>query len=228
MRREAGSYVRRTMTQLGMLGTAGAGILIGLGIAPMFFLIDRWAGGFWAVAAYLGTAAVGCIVVSRIDQLPGRWNFDDFRKGRKAENRVGQAIGYAVTAENCAVAHSVTEIAKVGDIDHIVATPEAIWVIETKFKKVPRKDFFDVLTRIAVNVDAVRQWAPDGTPVRGCLVLAYEGKAGKKNFNARKEQITAYFTPQLLMHEIRAEAGKERSLDGRIAKDIWKLGHVAE
>ncbi|MCY4098848.1 MAG: hypothetical protein OXF40_11410, partial [Rhodospirillales bacterium] len=61
--------------------------------------------------------------MSRIDQLPGRWNFDNFRKGWKAENRVGQAIGYAVTAENCAVAHSVTEIAKVGDIDHIVATP---------------------------------------------------------------------------------------------------------
>jgi len=216
------------MTQLGMLGTAGAGILIGLGIAPLFFLIDRWAGGFWAVAAYLGTAAVGCIVMSRIDQLPGRWNFDNFRKGRKAENRVGQAIGYAITAENCAVAHTVTEIAKVGDIDHIVATPVSVRVIETKYKKVPKKDFFHVLTRVAANVDAVRQWAPAGTPVQGCLVLAYEGKAGKKNFDAGNEKITAYFTPQLLMHEIRAEVGKEGSLDGRITKDIWKLGQVAE
>ena len=143
---------------------------------------------------------------------------------------MGQIIEYAITAESCAVAHSVKEIAKVGDIDHIVATPVGVWVIETKYKKVPKKFFRDVLSRIAENTNAVRQWVPAGTPVRGCLVLAYETDIKKKNYSHGKEKITVYTQDSLvsLMREVRLEAREKRSLDERITKDIWKLGHIAE
>ena len=50
---------------------------------------------------------------------------------------VGQAIEYPSTRERCAVAHHLEEIARVGGIDHLVATPRGLWVIETKHGLVP-------------------------------------------------------------------------------------------
>lgn len=213
-----------------MFGMAGAGILIGLATVPLFYLVEIWAGRIWGIAAYLVTAAVVLVAVRILDQPSYRWNFENLRKGVDAETRVGQVIEYAITAENCAVAHSVTEVAKVGDIDHIVATPSAVRVIETKYKRVPEKSFPEVLSRIAANTDAVRQWAPAGTPVRGCLVLAYETDIKRRNYSHGKEKIAVYTQDTLaaLMREMREESRGERSLDERVAKDIWKLGRVTE
>ena len=42
-----------------------------------------------------------------------------------------------------------------------------------------------------------------------------------------KEKITA-FTPELLMREMRSEARGSRTLDERLAKDIWKLGRIPD
>ena len=224
MRRNAGSFVRGKMARLSMLGMAGAGIVMGLGIAPLFYLVEKWVGPFWGTAAYIATAGAVYVAVRTLDR---RWDLDNLKKGVDAETLVGQGIEYAITAENCAVAHSVTTIAKVGDIDHIVATPVAVWVLETKYKRVPKKYFPEVLRRIAANTDAVRQWAPAGTPVKGCLVLAYETEIKKRNFSHGEEKITAY-TSDLLTREMRREARKKPSLDERITKDIWNLGHVAE
>ena len=99
----------------------------------------------------------------------------------------------------------------------------SVWVIETKYRRVSKKYFSKVLSRIAANTDAVRQWVPAGTPVRGCLVLAYDTEINRRNYSYRVEKITAY-TPVLLMREMRCEAREKRSLDERITKDIWKLG----
>ena len=192
-----------------------------------YAVFPRWIGFGWGIVAYIATAAVVYVAIRILDRPSNRWNWDNLRKGVDAETRVGQIIEYAITGENCAVAHSVTEIAKVGDIDHIVATPVGIWVIETKYRKVPKKSFPRVLELIAANTEAVRQWAPAGTPVRGCLILAYDNEIGRRNFDHGKEEITVY-TPELLMREMRREARAKRSLDERIAKDIWKLGHIAE
>ena len=227
MRRNAGSFVREKMVRLSMLGIAGAGIVMGLVIGLLFTIIGKWIGFYWGLAAYIATGAAVYFAVRILDRPSFRWNVDNLGKGVDAETRVGQIIEYAITAKNCAVAHSVTTIATVGDIDHIVATPVAVWVLETKYKRVPEKSFPEVLSRIAANADAVRQWAPAGTPVQGGLVLAYETDIKRRDFSHGKEKITAY-TPVLLMREMRREARKRRSLDERITKDIWELGRVAE
>ena len=60
------------------------------------------------------------------------WRLEDMRKGARAEESVGQAIEYALTSKRCAAAHHVEGIARIGDIDHLVATPRGLWVIETK------------------------------------------------------------------------------------------------
>ena len=47
------------------------------------------------------------------------WRLRDMRTGAGAEERVGEAIEYALTRAGCAVAHGVTVIAREGDIDHL-------------------------------------------------------------------------------------------------------------
>lgn len=211
-----------------MRAMGGVGIYFGLTIGFLIYAVfPKWIGYGWGVAAYLVALALSIFAIRVIEKPSSRWNIDRLRKGMDAETLVGENIEYAITAENCAVAHSVKEIAKVGDIDHIVATPAAVWVIETKYRKVPEKSFPEALSRIAANTRAVRQWTPVGTTVRGCLVLAYETDIKRRNYSHGKEKITAY-TPELLKRELRREARAERLLDDRITKDIWKLGDISE
>ena len=175
MRENAGAFVRRKLVKSSLLGVGGAGILFGLTIGLLiYYVFPRWIGYGWGLVAYTVALVAVYIAIRVIERSSSWWNFENLKKGVDAETRVGQIIEFAITAKGCAVAHSITEIAKVGDIDHIVATPVAIRVIETKYRRVPRDSFNEVLNRIAANVDAVRRWAAGGPPVRGCLVLAYE------------------------------------------------------
>lgn len=221
----AGAFLRQRLVRTALYGTAVSGSVIGLGIGVVFYVVfPQWIGFGWGVVAYGATAAALLIVPWVTESRAYRWNLENLAKGVDAETRVGQVIERAITAEHCAVAHSVTEIAKVGDIDHIVATPRAVWVIETKYKKVPEDLFDGVLRRIAANTRAVRQchWLPEGTPVRGCLVLAYEKKLVKTKYKAEGELITAYTTTSLLK-EMGSEALGGPSLDREIVKKIWTL-----
>ena len=153
----AGAFVRRKRLGLALGMTLVVGVLLGLVIGPLFTrLVGWWFGdqlfgemwsGVWTTA--IGVLGLGLlwIILRCVDE--GRYS--RFEKGEDAEVRAGQAIGWAITAPNCAVAHSVTKIARVGDIDHLVATPVRVWVIETKFRKVPPKKFPKVLQRLADN-----------------------------------------------------------------------------
>ena len=237
MKKIAGSFVRGKLVKSALLSMGGAGIYAGLAIGLLiYFVFPRWISYGWGFAAYVIALAAIYIAIRVMERPSSWWNFENLKKGVDAETRVGQIIEYAIRADNCAVAHSVTEIAKVGDIDHIVATPVAIWVIETKYKRVPASSFSEVLNRIAANVDAVRQWAPGSPPVRGCLVLAYEETDPKKKIFEGKtwsggiEKITVYTQESLptLMGKIRQEAHCTLLLDEQIAKGIWKLGCVTE
>ena len=98
------------------------------------------------------------------------------------------------------------------------ATPMRVWVIQTKYRRVSKKSFSKVLSRIAANTDTVRQWVPAGMPVRGCLVLAYETEIKRRDYSHRDEKITAY-TPVLLMREMRCEAQK----NGRSMNESRKI-----
>ena len=204
---------------------------MGISIGLLFYSVfPPWPDSYWGVCAYVGTAGVLLSAVWLMERPAFRWTLENLRKGEEAETYVGQLVEYALTAEHCAVAHAVTAIAAVGDIDHLVATPTAVWVIETKYRRVPKKAFPTVLERIAENMVAVRQWLPAGTPVRGCLVLAYEADIKRRIYSHDKEQITVYTRDSLgmLIREIQEEARGKQSLDEHVAKDIWKLGRVTE
>ena len=169
-----------------MLGAAGAGMVAGLGLGlPVFALADRWLGPGWAAVAYGAVAIALAATVWALDWPVNRWNYGNVRKGVDAETRVGQVIEYAISAEGCAVAHSVSEIAVRGDIDHLVATPLGVRVVETKYRRVRGSRFPKVLEGIAANVEAVRSWVPAGVAVRGCLVLATGDAPARRSYRAR-------------------------------------------
>ena len=230
MRKIAGSFPRAKKIRLLMWGMMGAGSLLGLSAGLLFSAVEPWIGPFGLIGLYSVAASAVYFAVRNLDRPSSRWNVDNLIKGERAEARVGQAIEYAIAARNCAVAHSVTAIAKVGDIDHVVATPAAIWVIETKYRKVPSDIYPEVLRRIAANTEAVRKWAPAGRPVRGCLVLAYEPRKFKPSALAGQEEIAVYTEKTLgdFMRELREEARGQEVADEQIARHIWKLGRVAE
>ncbi len=236
----AGAFLREKLLRTAMDGTARAGIVIGLGIGIVFYVVfPQWIGFGWGVVAYGTTTATALWIAARYTlRHDNSWSVENLAKGAAAETRVGQVIERAITAEHCAVAHSVTEdaIAKVGDIDHIVATPKAVWVIETKYKAVPSNHVSDTVNRIGDNMGAVREWAGQlapgkVTPVRGCLVLAYDQTLFKKKiYDAKKKgggkEKVELFTKnslQLLFEEMAREAQETQSLDERIAEEIRKL-----
>lgn len=100
-------------------------------------------------------------------------------------------IDDALVPWNCEVADSVFDIAPEGDIDHLVATPMALWVVETKVRAVSKDRFRAVLDRIARNVHAVEAWAP-GVPVRGVspCTSRFRASATTKPATARRWSCT--------------------------------------
>ena len=152
---------------------------------------------------------------------------DRMAKGRDAEKTTGQRIEYSISHPECAVAHNVMEIAEHGDIDHLVMTPEKIWVIETKSGKVPGKEFPKVLSKIAANVRAVREKFP-GENVLGCLVIANEAdydRIKKKKYTHGSETIYCE-GPKSLRKKLHGETGGVKPSER--AKQIWALGKVDE
>ncbi|MCY3640189.1 MAG: nuclease-related domain-containing protein [Gammaproteobacteria bacterium] len=147
------------------------------------------------------------------------------RKGARAEERVGQAIEFALTLDTCAVAHHVESIARVGDIDHLVATPDGLWVIETKHGRVPKPEFRETLRRIAANVEGVRKWSPD-VRVTGCLVFAEKQRERPRpTYEFGQETIRAFADPKALARALRKQArgpGDSRKLKRR----VWELGKL--
>ncbi len=117
------------------LATFAVGWLCGALGAALSLAHDRLLGTEWTIVFVL-LPAVGLLVAALYKWARG-WRLPDMGNGARAEEAVGQAIEYALTRERCAVVHHVEEIAKVGDIDHLVATPRGLWVIETKHGRVP-------------------------------------------------------------------------------------------
>ena len=108
-----------------------------------------------------------------------------------------------------------------------MATPLRLWIIETRYQNVTGEHLPAVLRRIAETTTAAWKWAPPGTPVRGCLVLAKGSPPKRKTYDYGKQPVVVH-TPASLARELKAEAGKERMIDERVAAEVWKLGRVAK
>lgn len=223
MRREPGNWLRKQLLSKGVWAVFGLALLSGL-VAGI--LLQRlWPD--WATVVMLGAFALAAVWFYWLHR--GRWRLDNLEKGLLAETRVGDAIDYAVTALGCAVAHDVmdADIAKWGNIDHIVATPKRIWVIETKSNQIPKKKFPRALSGIAANVKAVRKRAPLQTEVRGCLVIDSANQQRPKR-KTDGEEIWVESRKSLvnkLKMEVH-EAGPPDSGAEELAQWVWALGKL--
>ena len=193
MRRNAGSFVRSKFIRntVGFSGVGGA--LIGLSFVPTLYALYRFVGFDIAWIVYVVGWLVVLVWIVWMNHPKNRWNLANLEKGVIAEKTVGQAIERAIVAKGCGVAHSVkNKIARYGDIDHLVVTPLSIWVIETKYRRVPKKLYSETLRRIAKNVEAVREYFVDCRSVKGCLVIATETPSRKRTAKSGNTSILVY------------------------------------
>ena len=210
------------MLDVALLGAMGTAWLCGAAVALLVVLGPR-PGPEWTFWFVLSPGAV--FLVAALYRWQRGWRLSDMKTGAHAEETIGQAIEYALTRGSCAVAHDVEEVARVGNIDHLVATPQGLWVIETKHGRVPKSQFRETLRRIALNVEAVRDWAP-GMRVTGCLVFGSEQESRPKpTFAFGAETIRAFANPTSLMRELRDEAQGERGSPD-LARRVWELGRI--
>ena len=196
-----------------------AGLCLGFGLRQM---IDAPPGEMAGPLAIAGGIAltVAAFVVSR---GLGRNGTSGHGKDVGAAVSTRHAIEHALAAPDCAVAHSVSTIARAGTIDHLVATPVRLWVIGTMQRRVPREELPGVLARIGDNTAAVWDWAPPGTPVRGCLVLGGGTHSSTRNrYDYGKGPVVVH-TPATLARELKAETECPCELDERVADAVWKL-----
>ena len=137
------------------------------------------------------------------------WKTTDMRKGARSEARIGHVIEYAISHETCAVAHNVIGIAKKADIDHLVATPRGLWMIETKSKR--HSDTEDSkLNALAAQVKDVRNWALPGTATSGCLVYVEDaGSANDSELRVNGESIQKLANQKSVAKILRTEVQEE-------------------
>ena len=240
MRRNAGAFVRNRLLKLSLTLSMLMGICVGglVGASIDWWII--WVADLinvnvnmvWYNPSFF--VFLPAFVLTYWYLRAGReweWGLENLSKGLDAEMRVGQVIEYAITDARCAVAHSVTSIAKVGDIDHIIATPAAIWVVETKYQRVREKFFREVLERIADNTKSVRNWTTKlgyrDVQVHPCLILAYESKIVKQEYDKRGETIRVCL-PNQVARAIKKDFENGGDLDERLSREVWKLGAVTE
>ena len=225
MKRNPGQWLREQLLERvftsGMLIMAGSGCLLG-------GLLSAVDGSAWfSVLLGIGLSVSGAVRLARRGgKTADHWRLNDIRKGARTEERIGAAIEYALTQPYCAVAHGVKEIAKVGDVDHLVVTPQRIWVVESKYTRLSKQQFPETLRRIAANVDAVSEWAPHAQVV-GCLVFGgTEQVSASPSYTKNGKRILCFKDPESLARRLREEAGAERTISEEVARKVWRVSRA--
>ena len=227
LKRNPGSYLRRRSLKQGLLFTAFA--LVGLSwlipLVILWFLVHHMLLTLSLKLILVLFPGVLCICVAlvlmrRLER--GQWRIDNMLKGADAEERIGHAIEWALSSYACAVAHNVMVLENDRDIDHLVATPEGLWVIETKANRVDRKYFNGVLRSIVRKVDDVRHRWPN-INVTGCLVFANDAGEVDDHYDYDDKSILCFPNPDALAHALRHKARKETSDSTALATSVWKL-----
>ena len=229
MRRGPGSYLRRRMVYFLLVTAVGGGVLLGLVVVSALHGVFPDGVAFrWSVVAYLFCALVwAAAYLICVGRGVGRWSMDSVIKGFEAEYYTGQILDYAIAAKGCGVAHGIMSMpGSVGDIDHLVVTPVRVFVVETKYGKVPKKFFPGVLSRLANNVKVVRKWVAAGTQVDGYLVLVHDdGVKLPKDYDCDGENIVAC-TQSWLTKRVRSDIGEVQVVENGVAKKVWELGRL--
>ena len=143
-----------------------------------------------------------------------------------AGRALGRSRASGLEKHHSACARRAIEHARAGTIDHLVATPVRLWVVGAVDRGVNREELPGVIARLADNTTAVWDWAPPGTPVRGCLLLGHESRQHRDQYDYGKGPVVVH-TPATLARELMAEASLARDLGERVADAVAKLDPVS-
>ena len=193
----------------------GVGMLMGAGVY-------LWVGGVPVLAAGI-TALAGAAWF----WIRRRHRRGALSKGHIAERQIGRALEEAITARSCAIAHNVMTVTDAGDIDHIIATPQRVWVVETKYRRLPKEAFGRALARLHACRRKVEALFPPGTRVTACLILAYEHRGVRQERDGIEVFNNATFRTDFLPR-LQEERQASRLVDGQVAKTIWRLSRGEE
>ena len=194
-----------------------------LGFSVALFLVPLIGKG-WSLVLFFSMYALFLGVF--LGYRRGRWSNENLEKGWPGERRVGEVIERAITARGCAVAHGVEEVADIGDIDHLVATPVCLWVVEAQYRWLRDDTFTEALRRLERNMETIATIFPQ-TPLKGCLVLAYEEEKEVKRRRYDDGRIVVH-EPESLLEALQSEAQQELTLDPAVTKRIGELALSGE
>ena len=224
----AGSWLRtQYFSRFAFSQSLATSILaFGLGYAFRDFFVPEaatWGSGKtgWAVLG-LGIMAFG------VGQLFYRRLHASYWRGFAAERWVGDVIEHAVARPGCAFAHDVKEALRgLGNVDHVVKTPDCIWVVETKAGWQDGRRFPEALEQVVRNVERVRRHVGPGVAVRGALVIADRwDRALNRDYDCRGETVKG-FGPRPFWRTLREECGRAELTgadSGKVEDMVWNLG----
>lgn len=218
-----GEFLQR-IASAGMLFMAVMGFAVGFLVRglPQF---DETAGGLasWVV---LGVMVISFGVFYAYCRLAdATWG-----RGLNAERQVADLIEHAVAQRGCAFAHDVKEaLGGRGNVDHVVMTPDGIWVVETKSAWLSKWKFSHALRQVARNARRVRHHLKTSLPVRGALVIADRSNDSlEADYDWDGEPVKAFGAKKLWsvlrMEREQARHISESSETSRVARQVWNLG----
>ena len=220
-----GKAIDRTVSAAMMLmAVTGFGLGFGVRGFPVF---DGDVGVFAAAGAIVAAVLAFAAFYEYCRRTDSRW-----ARGFRAERHVGDLIEQALTKPGCAFAHDVKEaLDGSGNVDHVVMTPAAIWVVETKSGWVDRRQFSKVLHQVAGNVRRVRRHLGTALPVRGALVIANRGdRVLDEDYDCSGEPVRA-FDPKTFWRLLRQEREHDPTVGcpsdmAAVEEMVWKLGSM--
>ena len=215
IRRDAGEWVR---TRMRYSAAAVLALLCGIFGLLAGVVLSGLIGWQSLLLPTLCLSAAAVFLARRFEQD----GFARLLKGVVAERSIGGLAEYALTAQGCAVAHSVTKVSEIGDIDHLIATPGCLWVVETKYGSVPKEHFSEVLRRLRINLQAVCRWVPSGVEVKGCLVFATVSELPQKRLY-EDGKVELFDAESLVCTLRRASAKSAIKADISLARRVWAL-----
>ena len=224
MRKLPAEFLRQRLQSRSRRGLLLFGIAMGL-LAGAVITVAHATVTWIAFDAAIAMAALALFFVASawFGLVLGRWRLKNIKLGVRGEVRVGQAIEKALVSGGCALAHSVARLRTEGDIDHLVATPGKLWVVETKFARLRKRNFAKALRRVGKNAQRVSVWGGPRVSVQACLVIAY-GPVACKRYDTEYGPVVTY-SPLQLARELRQATTASVSLQSHdeVADRVWDL-----
>lgn len=224
-RRRPGQYLRGRLLDRGVFVLTIIGVVFGILFSTLVYLLVVGLLGLskefpWFLIYF---AVVGLLVITGMTFSRRSWSPRNLFKGMESETVVADVIERSLfDAFGCFVANDVLPRGGRGNVDHIVVTPASVLVVETKYKRVVRKDFRKQLSKIDGHVRELSKYLGADVEVTGCLVFAHPEARFRKSYDYSGQSIRAFNIPTLKSF-LAQECRRPRKLSRDVLQKVAEL-----